>query len=240
ISDDALLQAAKLLDQYHCDFDGGLIVNLAPRRLPKTLAFLASKKIAADLDLALKSVVRGDDLETIQVLLDAGADPLAGVALSSALSDAAWAGRTASVSAMLKAVKDKAAPKVITAYEGALRKGFAETAQAFVDGGVRPPPVVVPTSSPCEAKELTAEQRRLLARLSLPNANGLAGLAGNMSCKLIQECHDLVLIDCNSAADGPAYYIDQKTPKILATCGGACMRGCTGCPPKQWDCSCLR
>ncbi len=73
-------------------------------------------------------------------------------------------------------------------------------------------------------------------RLSLPNANGLVGLAGEMKCSLAQQCGELILVDCNSAADGPAYYIDQQASKLLATCGGACMRGCTNCPPADWTC----
>jgi hypothetical protein len=63
---------------------------------------------------------------------------------------------------------------------------------------------------------------------------------GPTSCKFIQECGDVILIDCNSAADGPAYYIDRRAARLLATCGGACMRGCTGCPPKAWTCACGR
>lgn len=245
VKDDDVLAVATLLDRHRCAFkDGGapgsanVIVNLAPRRLPKTLAFLASKGIASDYSPALRAIARSDDVESIGVLLKAGADPLAGAARGSALADAALAGRTTSAALMLKYVKDMSDAKVLAAYEGALRTGHAETAQAFVDAGVAQAPV--PAPPPCAPSALTSEQSRLLARLGLPNASRLSGLAGDMNCKLIQRCGGLLLVDCNSAADGPAYYIDQRAPKVLAVCGGACMSGCSNCPPKEWTCNCNR
>ena len=247
VTDDDLLEVAKLLDQHHCKFEGGTgkaalnpLVNLAPRRLPKTLAFLASKNSASDCTQALKAISKSDDIASIKVLLDAGADPIAGVALSSALSDAARNGQTPSVIAMLAHIQDKDAPKVLAAYQGAVHAPYPATAQAFVDAGVNIPQVAPLEPSPCEPKVLTLAQRWLLSRMGLPNTNALMGLAGGMNCKLLQECGDFLLIDCNSAADGPAYYIDQKAATLLATCGGACMHGCKNCPPKEWTCSCKR
>ena len=58
------------------------------------------------------------------------------------------------------------------------------------------------------------------------------------SCKVVQACGDQLLVDCNSAVDGPAYYVDTRAAKVLATCGGACMRGCKDCPPPGWTCEC--
>jgi hypothetical protein len=61
------------------------------------------------------------------------------------------------------------------------------------------------------------------------------------ACSKPLYCGDIGYADCNSAADGPAYYFDRKTGKIIATCGGACMYDADGrckreCPPKGWAC----
>jgi ankyrin repeat protein len=244
LSDDALLEVAKLLELHHCTFEDGsaqpgLLLNLAPRRLPKTLAFIASKRGPGELTRALEAMARSDDLDSINVLLDAGADPLAS-GRGSALAEAARAGRTPAVTAMLKHVADKGSAPVLVAYDGALRLGHADTARAFVEAGMKPPPVVEAVRPACEAKALTLAQVQLLSSLGLPNANKLAGLAGGLGCKQLARCGDLVLVDCNSAADGPAYYLDQEASKLLATCGGACMGGCKNCPPVEWTCSCAR
>jgi Ankyrin repeat len=236
-TDADLLEVAMLLDRYHCSFDGGastkpvdLIVNLSGRRVPRTLEFLASKHIRGDYARALRAIARSEDLASMKVLLDGGASP------SPVLRDAASAGRTAAVALMLTYVTDRGSPQVLAAYESAIRGGHADTAQAFADAGVERPQRTEPPRPTFERRELTPAQSRLMSQLGLPNANGLAGLAGGMKCKLAQECGALILVDCNSAADGPAYYIDQQAPKLLATCGGACMLGCTGCPPPEWKC----
>ena len=137
---------------------------------------------------------------------------------------------------MLTYVKEKGSAAVLAAYEGAIRAGHPDTAQVFADAGVPRPRRPESTRPGLELRELTPAQVQILRQLGLPNAAGLAGLAGEMKCKLAQQCGELIFVDCNSAADGPAYYIDQQEPKLLATCGGACMRGCTGCPPPEWKC----
>jgi hypothetical protein len=231
------LQVAKVLDEHGATFDRstgksgpGLLANLAPRRMPRTLAFLASKRGAGDPTEALRAIASRDDLESVRVLLTAGANPTTGAAMGSALMDAALAGRTGSVAEMMKYVKDKQAPKVLAAYEAARRNGHEPTAEAFVRGGVTPPPTLA--RSACEPRGLTVEESKLLTRLGVVD--------GPTNCRFIQECGDEILIDCNSAADGPAYYIDRQATKLLATCGGACMRGCMGCPPSAWTCECRR
>ena len=225
------LEVAKLLDEHGARFDRStgksgpsLLANLAPRRMPGTLAFLASKRGAGDPTEALRAIARRDDLESVRVLLEAGADPTEGAAMGSALMDAALAGRADSVAEMMKHVNDKQSPKVLAAYEAA--------PAAFARGGFTPPTPPTRARSACEPRGLTAEESRLLARLGL--------FDGRTSCTFIQECGDVILIDCNSAADGPAYYIDRRAAKLLATCGGACMGGCTGCPPRAWTCECRR
>jgi hypothetical protein len=244
-TDDDLLQVAKLLESHQCKFEGAspskgidVLTNLAPRQVPKTLAFLASKPLGNDPSRALKAIARGGDVESVKVLLEAGADPLTGVAKTSALLDAARAGQTPSVNAMLAHVKDKEDPKILVAYQAAVQQGHEDTAQAFIARGLKVPPTSPPANPACQPRELTPEMKALLKQMGLPNASGLLGLAGAMTCKLVQQCGEMIYIDCNSAADGPAYYINQASAQLLATCGGACMRGCTNCPPKEWACTC--
>lgn len=63
-------------------------------------------------------------------------------------------------------------------------------------------------------------------------------------CRIERNCGDLVGIDCASAVDGPYYYVDKNSGKIIEYCGGLCMishgkpRGkyCRNCPPKEWTC----
>lgn len=55
-------------------------------------------------------------------------------------------------------------------------------------------------------------------------------------CRYERACGELVGVDCNAAADGPYYYVDRKELATVSTCGGACRRGCTDCPPKAWTC----
>jgi len=61
------------------------------------------------------------------------------------------------------------------------------------------------------------------------------------SCSKPLYCGDVGYADCGSAADGPAYYFERKTGKIITTCGGACMYDPNGrckreCPPAGWVC----
>ncbi len=55
-------------------------------------------------------------------------------------------------------------------------------------------------------------------------------------CKYERACGDLVGVDCGAAVDGPYYYVTRKDLTTVSTCGGACRRGCTDCPPKAWTC----
>jgi hypothetical protein len=232
-TDDDALAVAKLLDAHGARFKlpaekgPGLLTNLASRHLPRTLAFLA-ERAAGDPSAALRAIAKGDDVESERVLLEAGADPTEGPALSCALLDATLAGRAGPVAEMLKHVKDPRSPKVVAAAGAARKKGGA-VERAFLAAGVQPPATPVPVKRACQPRELTANESRLLARL---------GRSGEGGCKFLQACGELILIDCNSAADGPAYYIDPKAPKVVATCGGACMGGCSGCPPPDWTCDC--
>lgn len=57
-------------------------------------------------------------------------------------------------------------------------------------------------------------------------------------CNIEKTCGDLVGIDCKSEVDGPYYYVEKSTGKIISSCGGICdsPNGCSNCPPKEWDC----
>lgn len=64
-------------------------------------------------------------------------------------------------------------------------------------------------------------------------------------CRIQSTCGDLVGVDCMSAADGPYYYVNKTSQKIVEYCGGFC-RGssgqpdgkyCRNCPPVGWTCS---
>ena len=57
------------------------------------------------------------------------------------------------------------------------------------------------------------------------------------SCRPERSCGGLLGVDCNAAVDGPYYYVEHADLKVVSTCGGACMRGCTDCPPKAWACA---
>ena len=53
-------------------------------------------------------------------------------------------------------------------------------------------------------------------------------------CKITEKCGDMIYVDCNAAADGPAYYLD-KNLNVIGESGGLCMRGkCSGAP-KEWN-----
>jgi hypothetical protein len=58
------------------------------------------------------------------------------------------------------------------------------------------------------------------------------------NCDLQRVCGDLAYVDCGSAVDGPAYYINAALD-VVATCGGACMNPAEpcNCPPDGWTCN---
>jgi hypothetical protein len=238
--DDELLSVASLLEQHHCRFDdrgdhrgAPLLVNLAHRRVPKTLAFIASRK-KPDCDGALPAIARDDDLDSVRVLLECGADPLAAHAgLSSALSSAVAAGRARSVTEMLQHVKDLADPRVAAAYR-VMKQGDTDTARAFTAAGFTPAPVPARPPPP-RPHQLPPRVAELMTKLGLAGP-GQVGPKGEVRCWLLEQCGDVASVDCGQAADGPAYYLELKASRLLATCGGACMAGCTNCPPPEWTC----
>lgn len=93
------------------------------------------------------------------------------------------------------------------------------------DGGFADPKVAEEMAEP----EVPAAMKepKLVARVKERFGEG---------CRPERSCGDMLGVDCNAAADGPYYYVAQSDLKVAATCGGACRRGCTDCPPKGWTC----
>ena len=65
------------------------------------------------------------------------------------------------------------------------------------------------------------------------------------NCEIEDQCGELAYVDCDSEVDGPAYYVEEESLRIIMRCGGACMVPanetkagyCSECPPKEWkDC----
>ena len=64
------------------------------------------------------------------------------------------------------------------------------------------------------------------------------------NCSEPKFCNNLVEVDCNSAADGPLYYLNRTNGNQISSCGGSCMLAddnqseiCKNlCPPKEWTC----
>jgi hypothetical protein len=63
------------------------------------------------------------------------------------------------------------------------------------------------------------------------------------NCRVDKTCGNLVGVDCHSEVDGPYYYVEERTGRVVETCGGACMGGpkpdqglCVQCPPQEWTC----
>ncbi len=61
-------------------------------------------------------------------------------------------------------------------------------------------------------------------------------------CVVDATCGGLVGVDCDSAVDGPYYYVEAFSGRIVEYCGGACMAPsrdspfCRSCPPAGWTC----
>src|SRR5258708_35562423 len=116
------LEVAKLLDEHAARFERStgkpgpsLLANLAPRRMPRTLAFLASKRGAGDPTEALRAIASRDDLESVRVLLEAGGHPTPGAAVGSALMGAALARRAGAGAGKRKHAHDKQSAHALAA-----------------------------------------------------------------------------------------------------------------------------
>lgn len=61
------------------------------------------------------------------------------------------------------------------------------------------------------------------------------------NCSRPRVCGSLAYVDCGSAVDGPAYYYERASGKVVGFCGGYCMADFEGkcaktCPPPAWNC----
>ena len=54
-------------------------------------------------------------------------------------------------------------------------------------------------------------------------------------CKVTDRCNGMMFVDCNAAADGPAYYVGPGL-EVLEKSGGYCMRGNCKVPPAWLEC----
>jgi hypothetical protein len=59
-------------------------------------------------------------------------------------------------------------------------------------------------------------------------------------CAKPRSCGPIGFVDCGSATDGPAYYYERQTGKVIGYCGGYCMMNsekcAKTCPPPAWTC----
>ena len=54
------------------------------------------------------------------------------------------------------------------------------------------------------------------------------------NCKIVETCEDMFYVDCNSIADGPAYYLNSKL-EVIGVAGGLYMKDKPSGPPKEWS-----
>src|SRR5687768_11339772 len=68
----------------------------------------------------------------------------------------------------------------------------------------------------------------------------IGGRASGARCTRPKYCGPIGFVDCGSQTDGPAYYFERSSGKVIAACGGFCMSGdCRDCPPPSWTCRSL-
>lgn len=75
----------------------------------------------------------------------------------------------------------------------------------------------------------------------LPDRTTEIGRTAGPSCSRPRYCGTIGYVDCGSAVDGPAYFFERRTGKVVSACGGVCMDDLNGhcatmCPPAGWTC----
>jgi hypothetical protein len=100
-------------------------------------------------------------------------------------------------------------------------------------------------------EQVTATQRSVKSKLAVVAVILVLAAGGGMAafgspdarikakfgteCKVQESCRDMMYVDCNAAADGPAYYVTTGRLEVIGTSGGLCMAGhCSGAP-KEWQ-----
>ena len=62
-------------------------------------------------------------------------------------------------------------------------------------------------------------------------------------CEVVKSCGGLARMNCQVEVDGPSFYVERLTGRIVSSCGEACPaveprpeEGRCACPPKAWTC----
>ena len=80
----------------------------------------------------------------------------------------------------------------------------------------------------CEKKAMPGE---------LPGAaSEVAKLGRALRCSRPLYCDNMGYLDCNTEEDGPGYFFDRSTGKVISACGFGVGNAKT-CPPPAWSCS---
>lgn len=63
-------------------------------------------------------------------------------------------------------------------------------------------------------------------------------------CEVGRSCKGLAVLRCQVEADGPYFYVETLTGRVVSGCGNACFdvepkpdEGHCACPPKAWTCN---
>ncbi|AKI99611.1 hypothetical protein ATI61_109198 [Archangium gephyra] len=62
-------------------------------------------------------------------------------------------------------------------------------------------------------------------------------------CEVARTCEGLAQLNCRVEVDGPSFYVERLTGRVVSSCGTACEavepkpdEGRCACPPKAWTC----
>lgn len=62
-------------------------------------------------------------------------------------------------------------------------------------------------------------------------------------CETAASCDGLVRLNCRVEVDGPYFFVEKLTGRVVSNCGNACVaveprpeEGHCACPPKAWTC----
>lgn len=69
----------------------------------------------------------------------------------------------------------------------------------------------------------------------LVSVNPVSVVRFGSTCKIINQCHDIVGVDCGALSNKPYYYVNRFTGNIVAVCGGYATN-LSQCPPAAWTC----
>lgn len=62
-------------------------------------------------------------------------------------------------------------------------------------------------------------------------------------CEVVESCGGLSRLNCQVEVDGPYFYVEKLTGRVVSSCGNACVpveprpeEGDCACSPKAWTC----